>query len=153
LRQGCPAASRGRRDLRRDGLEALAAVDRAKDDVARAVEDARVVLRQNERSVPVEAMAALWSKPGAFPRSQVAALHVAVLALEVDQVGILGIDSTDKSVAAADHDPVVVARSVAVETTARSSPAAIILQSAINAVRLSVVDGDMVELPDGDVRE
>src|SRR5207253_4869781 len=58
LGQGRAAALLGARDLRGDGLQLVAPLDRAEDLLAGAVEDARVVAGQDERRVPVEAVPA-----------------------------------------------------------------------------------------------
>src|SRR5262249_41709601 len=81
-----------------------------------------------------------------FSRVQVAPAHDAVLTLEVHEVGVSRIDPADKAVAAADDDPVLVDRADAAERLARAAPTAVVLQTAIDAVRLPVVHGAMIEL-------
>src|SRR5262249_38287335 len=56
LGQGGAAATLGARDLWRDGPQAVTLLVRAEHKVAGTVEDARVVARQNERRIPVEAV-------------------------------------------------------------------------------------------------
>src|SRR5207244_7246529 len=55
--QGGCAAAIGLGDLLRDRPQVVAAVQRAEDDVARAVVNARIVMAQNKRGIPVEAVA------------------------------------------------------------------------------------------------
>ena len=87
LGQGRGAALLGARDLRRDRPAGRRpASSERKTKLPRAVEDARVVVRQDERRVPVEAVAAAPCSAraaGSKPRSPVRRLrrhHVAVLA-------------------------------------------------------------------------
>src|SRR5439155_2167537 len=104
---GGAAAARRPRDLRRNDLRVLALLHRAEDVLARAVEDLRVVIREDVGRVPVEAVllfafGACDAEPLGFAGAEIAAHHAAVLALGVDQVGIVRIDAADVAVAAVD---------------------------------------------------
>src|SRR5262245_11132251 len=112
--------------------------------VAGAVEDARVVARKDERCVPVKAITRLaaWrlrAHPDYFAGAQVAAHDRSVLALGVDDVGVVRINAADETIAAADQDPVLVEDPVRQRAT-RPTPRAIVLQSAVDAVRLPRVN-------------
>src|SRR5207249_3883 len=77
----------------------------------------------------------------------------AVLNFEVDQVRVIRIDAADEAVAAADADPVFVDRPAAAQAMAGPSPTAIVLQTAIDPVRLLVVHAAVIELANGHVIE
>ena len=73
---------------------------------------------------------------GLLPRFQVqCAGMTAMLALGIDQVRIVGIDPADEAVAAAEEQPVVVDRAGAAQRLGRASPAAVVLQAAVDAVQ------------------
>src|SRR5262249_6752659 len=134
----------------------------------------RVVVRQHKRRVPVPAIAralpfalatalslaeaaalsrCLRPDGGAFAGAEVAPAQAAVLAAPVDQVGVVGIDGTAEAVAAAHADPVLVDGAGLITSAARPAPGAVVLQSAIDLVVAPRVEGDVVELADGQVVE
>ena len=135
-------AALGQRDLGRDRQQVVAAIERAEDIVARRIEDLGVVARQDERRVPVEAIRRLAARPGSranrgpLARLQMPPADVAVLALEIDEVGIARIDAADEAVAAADREPVFV-DDAAVFADRRPAPGAVVLQAADDPVRLA----------------
>src|SRR5262249_1776231 len=67
LGQGGATTLVGARDLRRDDAQVIAAVERTEDEVAGAVVDARVVMGENERRVPVPAVARGPLTPAPLP--------------------------------------------------------------------------------------
>src|SRR5207249_3934089 len=108
------AASVRRRDFRGDCAQFVASVERFEDKIAGGVENLRVVSGENERRFPVEAVPLILLSDRAdrvsFAGAYIDATHVAVLAGEVDLVGIVRIDLANESVAAADGDPIIVDR-------------------------------------------
>ena len=155
LRQGRGRAALGGREDARDGARGLAPLDRAEGAVAGRVVDAGVVAAQQERRVPVEAHArtapGARAQPAAGAGRQVPAAHAAVLTLVVDEVGVLGIDADDEAVAATHAEPVAVDGARVVADHRRATPAAVVLQAAVDEVRVPGSDLDVVELTDGDV--
>src|SRR5262245_26857480 len=141
-----------------------------------AIEDARIVIGENERRVPVEAIAwprgrasrasrstpaatrsagaaatattAAWTNETAFAGAQVAPAHRTALTLCIDPIWIIGIHAADKAVAAVDIDPILVD-----DTTARrqhrAAPGAVVLQSAVNLVIQAAIQRDVVKLAQG----
>src|SRR5207245_9355313 len=97
------------------------------------------------------AFASCRSRPdgGGFGGAEVAPAHVAVLAGEVDLVGVVGIDAAGEAVAAADAEPVLVDRAEAALDERRAPPTAVVLQAAVDLVVPAGVDGHVVELADG----
>src|SRR5262249_9470367 len=91
-------------------------------------------------------LAALRADDAAFAGAQVAAEHRAVLALVVDQVRVFRIDAADEAVAAADTHPVFIDRADAAHPPARPAPAAVVLQTAVDPVRLLVADRNVIKL-------
>src|SRR2546428_97824 len=73
----------------------------------------------------------------------------AVLGLVVDTVRVILVHTTDKSVAAACGDPVLIDRPAAFQPDARSAPASVILQPSKDPIRLLEGDRHVVELADG----
>ena len=127
LGEGGGRAALGAADLRRDRLQVVALVDRAEDIVAAAVEDVRIVAGQDERRVPVEAIGGLplgIARPNArdLAGAQVAPADVPVLRFIINEVGVLRIDSADEAVAAADEDPVLIDRPLAIEACGSARP-------------------------------
>ena len=72
--------------------------------------------------------------------------HAAVLRFVIDDVGIGRIDGANEAVAAAEIDPVADRRTGPPPRGARSAPALVVLQSAVDGVWLPGVDRDVVEL-------
>src|SRR4029078_4625815 len=69
----------------------------------------------------------------------------AVLALGINEVRVAGIDTADKTVTAADVDPVLVDDTAAF-TDRRAAPRGVVLQSADDPVPLLEADRDVIEL-------
>src|SRR5262249_49385380 len=80
-------------------------------------------------------------------------LNRATLAFAVDQVGIAGIDAADKTVAAADHEPILVYRPASPQHLSRSAPAAVVLKPAEDPVQGPRVHRNMVKLAQSQVIE
>src|SRR6185437_3182689 len=126
--------------------------------VAAAIEDLRIVAGQNERRIPVEAIGRLslriaWPDGGELAGADVAPSHVPVLRLEVNDIGVLRIDPAHEPIAAADENPVLVDRPLSVERVCWPAPTAVVLQTAVGAVRPARIEGDMIKLADGHVVE
>ena len=159
LRQGGRAPLRGARHFGRDRPEILAAVPRPEDDVASGVIDFRVVRRQQERGVPVEAVRLPFIRFRADARDlaglEVATHKHAILTGPIDEVGVGRIDGDVKAVAAVDVHPVFVqgsAPAAAAEPRGPrergTAPGAIVLQTAVDLVKAAGVERDVVELAD-----
>ena len=113
------------------------------------------MVREDIRRIPVEPVWWLVLRPAGradlrpLAGLQMNPAHAAVLALEIDLIGVVRIDAGDVAVAAAGRDPVLVDRPAgAVQVDARPAPTAVILQAAENPVGLLRAQGDVVELAD-----
>src|SRR6185369_10128565 len=82
---------------------------------------------------------------------EMTAEDVAVLAFEVDEVRVGGIDPADEAIAAADHGPVIVDGAGGVQRSRWAAPAAVILHAAVDTVRLSRIHRHMIELAEREV--
>jgi len=128
--------------------------------VLRPVVEARVrVRRDDDGRVPVEAQRGLV---GAGPRADVDGLlalavvaqQVPFLPLEVDDVGVGGVHGHRVAVGAVRDDPVGVADAVVVQRARGPGLGAVVLRPAVDEVEgLRIVQGDLVELRDGEVLE
>ena len=95
--------------------------------IASAVEDARIVIGEDEGSVPVEtiggsAISARGTDGEPLAGADVAALNRAILRFRVNHIRVVPIDSADEAIAAADGDPVFVDGAGAVEANGRAAP-------------------------------
>ena len=129
--KGCRRTSLCQRYLRRDCDEFVSSIQRAKNIVACAIKNLRVVIGQYEGRIPVEAVR--WSSGGAWRlnRSPLTCFEMptadcSVLAFPVDQVRILLIDSANESIAAADRKPVLI-ESSAVLADGRTAPRTVVI--------------------------
>src|SRR5262249_60997803 len=108
---------------------------RAENVIAAAVEEMRIVVRQNERRVPVEAVrraSRVLPRPDetALAGAQIAPAHVAVLAFEVNHVRVERIDPAYEPVTTGYADPIFVDGAASRQAVARPSPAAVVLEPA-----------------------
>src|SRR5207248_6756180 len=77
----------------------------------------------------------------------------AVLALGIHDIGIVLIDPADETVAAAHHRPVFIDGTWPPQRAAGAAPAAVVLQAAVDAVRLACIHADVIELAKRQVAE
>ena len=131
-------------------LQIVAAIERAEHEVARRIENLGVVARQQERRVPIEAIWRRAARPcrtngRPLARFQLPPANGAVLALAINQIGIVGIDATYESVAAADVQPILVDDASAFADR-RPAPGAVVLQAADNPIWLLQADRHVIEL-------
>src|SRR5438309_8547430 len=129
----------------------IAALHGAEHILAGAIEDAGIMARQNERRIPVEAVSRLarhasWPEHSPLAGLQVAALDGASLAFGIDKVGVAWIDAADKTVAAADVQPVFIDGPGGAQRARRSRPAPIVLQPAERAIDRARIDRYVIEL-------
>jgi hypothetical protein len=116
--------------------------------IAADVIDLRVVLRQDEGRVPVEAVGpALGANAAALAGREVDASCSTVLALEVDLIRIIGVDTAVESVTAPYANPIFVQRT-AVARAMRGSHAAVVLKTAVDLVAARGIEIDVIELAD-----
>src|SRR5207245_9782680 len=121
----------------------VAAVGRFEQDFAAEVDGLGVVRRQVDRAAPVETVAAAGldalAAGLAAAALAVVAAQAAVLRFPEDDVGVGRIDLAVKAVAAADLPPVAGQDAVFVIRGAGAAPAAVVLQAAVDVVRLAHV--------------
>ena len=152
--EGRRRTSFGQRDFRRDLLEIATAIERSEHVISRCIEDAGVGIRKNKRRVPIEAVGGL-ALPGLSPdRCALAGLHVtpthvAVLARPIDEIRIIRVDAAHESIAAADAEPVFVNGTAAAERQGRTTPGSVVLQTAVDVVRIFGCNRDVIELAQG----
>ena len=120
--------------------------------VAAHVERRWVVIRDVDRSVPVEAVAViavrrLWLDAGVLPGALVVANEASALGLGVDDVGVGGIDAHLEAVAGHHLVPVGGCDADAVARRRRAGPRHVVLHTAVDVVGIPHVDVDRVELP------
>ncbi len=130
----------------RQTLPRLAPVGRTVQVLRADVEPAGA---RRHRRVPVEPQPGLARRRQrldvlAVSRAQVQPVQVSSLPLEVDDVGVVRIAHRGEAVAAAQVLPVAVLD--AAGRFARPAPGAVVLQAAVDPVRLRVVHADAVEL-------
>src|SRR5947209_3839323 len=85
-----------------------------------------------------------WTRPSS---------EAAILPLGVHRVVVVGVGGALEAVGAEDLGPVGGGDALAVVRPARAAPAAVVLQAAVDAVRLAQVHADAVELRDRQVLE
>src|SRR6266436_1611190 len=84
-----------------------------------------------------------------LPGAQVAAVDESILGLGVNNPRFDIIDGRIEAVAAVNHLPVFIDDAVARERLAGAAPASVVLQTATDVIGLLVIEGDFVELSDG----
>src|SRR5205807_420465 len=108
---------------------------------------------EQQRRAPVEAMRrpvldGPQANGHAPARGEVDAHRRAVLVLGVHRAGVFGIDLALKAIAAVDALPVVEGDALRARRAAQPAPGAVVLEPAVDAIRLARVHGDAVELAD-----
>ncbi len=135
----------------------VAAIGGFKQVVAAVVERLGIVRRNDERRIPLEAVArrgvAVFQRADGFRFAglQVAARKIAILGFRVDDVRVGGVDARVEAVAALHGDPILVADAGGLKAGAGTAPRIVVLQAAADVIRLLEVVRDLVELSDGDI--
>jgi len=155
-----------RREVGADHVPRVAVVVAAEDHVAAPVHGAWVVRRNDDRRVPVEAVARLehalplradHERPrfdrAHLPRVDVRNAEVAALGVRIDQVRLTRHRHGVEAVAARHRVEVAGQDAAAVVEPARSTPVAVVLQSAAHVVGIPVVHEDVVVLREAEVAE
>ncbi len=140
-------------EVRRNAVPGLALVARAEQELRAHVERALLVGREVQRRVPVEAQllarARLRLDVARLVRVLVHARDRAALVFGVEVVGIGRVGEHPEAVAAVHVLPAAVGDAAGIGRVAH--PAAVVLQAAIDVVRILVVDAHVVELRDRQV--
>ena len=155
-----------RRQVRADDLPGVAVVPRAEQHVAAVVHRLRVLRRQHDRGVPVEAVLLrrhpLAARPDAArvrvdaprrARPAVRQADHAALQVVVDQLGVLEVGHAEEAVTAAHVLPLGPRGAGRAGRLARAAPGAVVLQAAAQVIRHLKVVRHVVELRERDVVE
>ena len=153
-------------EVRADHVPRMAVVVAAEDHVAAPVHRARVVRRDDDRRVPVEAVPRLEHSLPLRPdherprldrphlsRVDVRDAEVAALGVRVDQVRLTRHRHGVEAVAAGHRVEVAGQDAAAVVEPAGAAPVAVVLQPAAHVVRIAVVHEDVVVLRQAEVAE
>src|SRR5262249_9364181 len=138
-----------RRQIGRDAVPRLSVVARAEEELRADVDHALLRRTDRDRRVPVEAQLAF---PVTRQRLEAADLvgsaldpaDLAALRLRVDVAGVRGADVSAEAVAAVDVLPAAVRDPARILRVA--DPAAVVLESAVDAVRPVQVEAHVIEL-------
>ena len=142
-----------RRQVGRDALPTLAVVAGAEKKLRADVDRPFLVRRSDQRRVPVEAqlflVVRLRLNDARFERVAVDPADIAALVFGVDVIGIGRIDEGVKAIAVEDIFPLRVGDAAGIFRLA--DPAAVILQSAVDPIRIGVIHAHVIELRNGQV--
>ena len=135
--------------VRTPDLPRITAVEGLEQAIRAEVDDLRIVVRQHDRRVPVEAQR-LALDPGSdalrAPRGQIAPEERAELRLTVERIEIARIHEGVETIAAADIEPLDRVDPAQVARRMRAAPRAVVLGPTEHAERFGVVNADRVEL-------
>ena len=142
-----------RRQIGRDAFPGLAVIARAEKKLRADVDRPFLVRRKRDRRVPVEAQLFLVVRLGLnvarFVRVAIYPADVAALVFGIKVIGIRRIGEHPETVAVVHVFPLRVGDAAGILRFA--DPGAVVLQSAVNLVRIGVVHADVIELRDGQV--
>ena len=150
------------REIRTDRLPRIAAIVAAEHPIGRRQQNARIVWRQHQWRIPVEAIRLasrsvrhiLRGGPNGlrFTSDLVAPSHVAILRLGVDDARIAKVRNGHESITTLNLEPVVVENAAIHARRAGSAPVVVVLHAATHVERRLHVERHVIEQPHGQVR-
>ena len=143
-------------EIGRNAFPGLAVIARPKQELPAQINSSRMVGARMDRRIPVKAkvrFSSPWQRldvprlPGALAEAR----NSSALVFHIGIVGIGRIGECPKAVSHADHAPRAVRDSI--DTARWSHPCAIILQAAVDVVRIGHVIAHVIELRDRQIRK
>src|SRR5436190_13067799 len=139
-----------RRQIRRNAFPTLTMIARAKEKLRAHIEGPFLVRRKRHRGVPIPAQFFLvvWLglNVARFVGVTIYPTDITALVFGIDVIGIAGIRETEEAITSEHVFPSGIGNPTGILRV--PDPAAVILQSPIDPIRILVVDANMIELRD-----